>query len=53
MWGWAVAYDLAYLAPLIWRHLDFLGRYDFSLSDTVLNGELTPLRNPNSAWELK
>ena len=43
--------DLAHLSPLIWRQLNFLGRYDFSLPDTVLNGGLRPLRNPNSAWE--
>ena len=43
--------DLAHLSPLIWRHLNFLGRYDFSLPDTVRNGGLRPLRNPNSAWE--
>ena len=43
--------DLAHLSPLIWRHLSFLGRYDFSLPDTVRNGGLRPLRNPNSAWE--
>jgi TnpA family transposase len=43
--------DLAHLSPLIWRHLNFLGRYDFSLPDTVLKGGLRPLRNPNSAWE--
>ncbi len=43
--------NLAHLSPLIWRHLNFLGRYDFSLPDTVLNGGLRPLRNPNSAWE--
>ena len=29
----------------------FLGRYDFSLPDTVRNSGLRPLRNPNSAWE--
>ena len=43
--------DLAHPSPLIWRHLNALGRYDFSLPDTVLNGGLRPLRNPNSAWE--
>jgi len=43
--------DLAHLSPLIWRHLNFLGRYDFSLPETVLNGGLRPLRNPSSAWE--
>ncbi len=44
-------HDLTHLSPLIWRHLNFLGRYDFSLPDTVLNSGLRPLRNPNSAWE--
>ena len=44
-------HDLAHLSPLIWRHLNFLGRYDFSLPDAVLNGGLRPLRNPSSAWE--
>ncbi len=43
--------DLVHLSPLIWRHLNFLGRYDFSLPDTVLNGGLRPLMKPNSAWE--
>jgi hypothetical protein len=43
--------DIAHLSPLIWRHLNFLGRYDFSLPDTVLNGGLRPPRNPNSSWD--
>lgn len=43
--------DVAHLTPLIWRHLNFLGRYDFSLPDAVINGGLRPLRNPTSAWE--
>ena len=43
--------DLAHLSPLIWRHLNFLGRYDFFLPDTVLNSGLRPLRNPSSAWD--
>ena len=43
--------DLSHLSPLIWRHLNFLGRYDFSLPDTVMNGGLRPLRNPTSAWD--
>ena len=43
--------DIAHLSPLIWRHLNFLGRYDFSLPDTVLDGGLRPLRNPTSAWD--
>jgi TnpA family transposase len=43
--------DIAHLSPLIWHHLNFLGRYDFSLPDTVLDGGLRPLRNPTSAWD--
>jgi TnpA family transposase len=43
--------DVSHLSPLIWRHLNFLGRYDFSLPDTVRNGGLRPLRNPTSAWD--
>ena len=43
--------DIAHLSPLIWRHLNFFGRYDFSLPDTVVNGGLRPLRNPTSAWD--
>ncbi len=43
--------DLSHLSPLIWRHLNFLGRYDCSLPNTVLNGGLRPLRNPTSAWD--
>jgi hypothetical protein len=39
------------LSPLIWRHLNFLGRYNFSLPDTVRNAGLRPLRNPTSAWD--
>jgi hypothetical protein len=43
--------DLSHLSPLIWRHLNFLGRDDFSLPDAVRNGGLRPLRNPTSAWD--
>jgi TnpA family transposase len=43
--------DITHLSPLVWRHLNFLGRYDFSLPDTVMNGGLRPLKNPTSAWD--
>ena len=43
--------DIAHLFPLIWRHLNFLGRYNFSLPDTVMNGGLRPLINPTSAGD--
>ena len=42
--------DVSHLSPLIWRHLNFLRRYDFSLPDAVLNVGLRPLRNRTSAW---
>jgi hypothetical protein len=42
--------DIAHLYPLIWRSLNFLGQYDFSLPDTVWDGGLRPLRgSPTSA----
>jgi len=43
--------DISHLSPLIWRHLNFLGRYDFSLPDTVMNGGRRQLRKPTSAWD--
>jgi hypothetical protein len=41
--------DIAHLSPLIWRHLNFLGRFGFSLPDTILDGGPRPLRNPTRA----
>ena len=35
-----------------WRHLNFLGQYEFTLPDAVQNGGLRPLRDPTSAWDL-
>ncbi len=43
--------DIARLSPIIWRHINFLGQYEFSLPDAVLNGGLRPLRQPNSEWD--
>jgi hypothetical protein len=43
--------DLAHLSPIIWRHINFLGQYELSLPESVANGDLRPLRNPNSEWE--
>jgi hypothetical protein len=44
--------DIAHLSPLIWRHLNFLGRHDFSLPDTGHERRShRPLRNPTSAWD--
>jgi hypothetical protein len=43
----ASAADIARLSPISWRHINFLGRYEFSLPDAVVNGGLRPLRQPN------
>jgi TnpA family transposase len=43
--------DVARLSPLSWRHINFLGRYDFSLPESVAKGGFRPLRNPNSEWD--
>jgi TnpA family transposase len=43
--------DIARLSPISWRHINFLGRYDFSMPDAVANGGLRPLRQPNSEWD--
>jgi Tn3 transposase DDE domain len=38
--------DVARLSPLGFDHINMLGRYAFTLPDTVARGELRPLRNP-------
>lgn len=43
--------DVARLWPLGFEHINMLGRYAFTLPDTVARGELRPLRNPASAGE--
>jgi TnpA family transposase len=43
--------DIARLSPISWRHINFLGSYDFSVPDAVANGGLRPLRQPNSEWD--
>jgi len=43
--------DLARLSPLRSRHFNVLGRYHFTVSDSVLKGELRPLRNPDRSQE--
>lgn len=43
--------DIARLSPIIWRHINFLGRYDFSLPDAVANGCPRPLRDSTSEWD--
>jgi Tn3 transposase DDE domain/Domain of unknown function (DUF4158) len=45
------AADIARLSPVSWRHINFLGRYEFLLPETVASGGLRPLREPNSEWD--
>jgi TnpA family transposase len=44
-----LAEDVARLSPLSFKHINMLGRYAFTLPDTVARGELRPLRNPATA----
>ena len=39
--------DLARLSPLIFEHINMLGRYSFAVPEEVARGELRPLRNPD------
>ncbi len=39
--------DVARLSPLIYDHINMLGRYLFTVPDAVIRGELRELRNPN------
>lgn len=38
--------DVARLSPLIYEHINMLGRYFFVVSDAIIRGELRPLHNP-------
>lgn len=43
--------DIARLSPILWRHINFLGRYEIALPESVQQGGLRPLRNPSSEWD--
>ena len=43
--------DVARLSPILWRHINFLGRYEFLLPAAVADGGLRPLRLPTSEWD--
>ncbi len=43
--------DVARLSPLVFEHINLLGRYAFSVPDDVVRGQLRPLRNPADALE--
>ena len=43
--------DVRRLSPLVHKHLNFLGRYHFSLPGDVRGGVLRELRDPNAGLE--
>jgi TnpA family transposase len=43
--------DVARLSPLGFEHINLLGRYTFSMPESVQRGELRPLRSPNDMGE--
>ena len=38
--------DVARLSPLLYEHINMLGRYSFSVPEAVAKGKLRPLRDP-------
>jgi hypothetical protein len=47
--GWDISQsDIARVSPLLFKHINFLGRYAFDLPHAVAEGVLRPLRNPSS-----
>ena len=45
------AADVARLSPLVFEHINLLGRYAFSVPEAVQRGELRPLRSPSESIE--
>jgi hypothetical protein len=45
------AEDVARLSPLVFEHINLMGRYAFSVPEAVQRGELRPLRNPRESTE--
>ena len=43
--------DVSRLSPLVFEHINLLGRYAFSVPDAVVRGQLRPLRNPADALD--
>ncbi len=43
--------DVTRLSPLVFDHINLPGRYAFSVPDSVVRGELRPLRKPEDALE--
>ena len=43
--------DVARLSPLGFEHINLLGRYAFSLPESVAHGSLRPLRRPDDVGD--
>jgi hypothetical protein len=43
--------DVVRLSPLVFDHIHLLGRYAFSVPDSVAGGQLRPLRDPIDTLE--
>ena len=43
--------DVARSSPILWRHINFLGRYEIALPESIAQGGLRPLRNLNYEWD--
>ena len=44
------ASDVARLSPLEHQNVNFLGQYSFALSESVAQGQLRPLRDPEDDY---
>jgi TnpA family transposase len=52
--GWGISEtDIARVSPLLFTHINFLGRYAFDLPQAIAEGALRPLRNPNSERDFR
>ena len=44
--------DVERLSPLLINHVNVLGRYEFALKESVRQGQLRPLRDPEQGNDL-
>jgi TnpA family transposase len=42
--------DIARLSPLRYQHINFLGRYAFTLAEQIAHGQLRPLSDPSAPY---
>jgi len=52
--GWSIDQaDIARVSPLLFKPINFLGRYAFNLPQAIADGALRPLRNPSSEQDFR